>query len=208
MTTVYLIRHGELEYPRNNLGQRLLYGPDVPLSDKGRRQIQELSERFVHKGRKLEKIYTSPFRRAVETAEIFASRLQLSDPVRILEFQDISPGSMVGKLLDDVIQGRLQEYGETHFEVLERMMKGLQQVVEKEKERSIAIVSHGDSIRVLLFHLMYPKDPLPSIDELIKTDYLDKGEAWRLLVDDALHVVEKEYIGRPLVLWGNGERKS
>lgn len=208
MTTVYLIRHGELEYPTNSRGQRLLYGPDVPLSDKGRRQIQELSERFVREGRKLEKIYTSPFVRAVETAEIFASRLLLSQPVRILEFQDISPGSMVGKLLDDVIQGRLQEYGETHEEVLERMMRGVQQVVEKEKGRSIGIVSHGDSIRVLLFHLMYPKDPLPPIDELIKTDYLDKGEAWRLLVDDALHVVEKEYIGRPLELWGNGERKS
>lgn len=208
MTTVYLIRHGELEYPRNNRGQRLLYGPDVPLSDRGRRQIQELSDRFAREGRKLEKIYTSPFSRAVETAEIFASQLQLSEPVRILEFQDISPGSMVGKLLNDVIQGRLQEYGETHSEVLERMMRGVQQVVEKEKGRTIGIVSHGDSIRVLLFHLMHPKDSLPPIDELIKTDYLDKGEAWRLLVDDALHVVEKEYIGRPLELWGKGERKS
>lgn len=126
----------------------------------------------------------------------------------MLEFQDISHGSMLGKLLDDVIQGRLQEYGETHEEVLERMMSGVQRVLHQETGRSVGIISHGDSIRVLLFRLMYPTDPLPPIDELIKTDYLDKGEAWRLLVDDALHLVEKEYIGRPLDLWGKGERKS
>jgi len=208
MTTVYLIRHGELEYPRNNRGQRLLYGPDVPLSDKGRRQIQELSQRIVREASKLEKIYTSPFSRAVETAEILTSRLQLSQPVRMPEFQDINPGSMVGKLLDDVIQGRLQEYGETHEEVSERMMRGLKRVLYQDTGRSVGIVSHGDSIRVLLFRLVHQTETLPPIDELIKTDYLDKGEAWRLLVDDQMHLVEKIYLGRPPELWGKGERKS
>src|SRR3989344_1269323 len=109
-TTIYLIRHGDLEYPRNEKGQRLLYEPDTPLSDTGRAQIQQLAERLDREGRKPKRIYTSPFRRAVETSDIIASGLGLPTPVHDPRFQDIDPGSMVGKLLDDVITGRIQDY--------------------------------------------------------------------------------------------------
>lgn len=208
MTTVYLIRHGELEYPRNEKGERLLYGPDVPLSEKGKKQIRSLSERLAQEGRTLDILYTSPFRRAVETSEIIASELGLPKPIHDPRFQDIDPGSMVGKLLDDVISGRLRDYAETHEAVMHRMVRGVKEAVQNNQDTTIGIVSHGDAIRVLLFHLLRPQAPLPTITELIKDDYLEKGEAWRLVVDSKLRVVEREYIGRPPEVWGKGERKS
>lgn len=208
MTTLYLIRHGELEYPRNAEGQRLLYGPDIPLSEKGKKQIRDVSKRLAQEGRTLDILYTSPFRRAVETSEIIASELGLPKPIYDPRFQDIDPGSMVGELLDDVIRGRLRDYAETHEDVMQRMERGVKEVVHHNQDRTIGIVSHGDAIRVLLFHLLHPQDELPPITELIKDDYLEKGEAWRLVVDSKFRVVEREYIGRPPELWGKGKRKS
>ncbi len=207
-TTIYLIRHGDLEYPRNEKGQRLLYGPDVRLSDTGRAQIQRLAERLDREGRQLEQIYCSPFLRAVETSEIIAFELGLPKPIHDPRFQDISPGSMVGKLLDDVIAGRIQDYGETDEDVMQRMVQGVEEVVHNNQGRTIGIVSHGDAIRVLLFRLLHPEVSLPSIIELSKDDYLEKGEAWRLVVSPALRIVERKYIGRPQKLWGRGRRKS
>src|SRR3989344_7518753 len=207
-TTIYLIRHGDLEYPMNEHGQRLLYGSDVPLSDKGKAQIHRLAKRFDHEGRVLDRLYTSPFERTAETSAIIASELGLPAPTYDTRFQDIDAGPMMGKLLDDVIAGRIRDYGETHEDVLQRMLLGVKDIVRDNPGRAIGVVSHGDAIRVLLFRLMHPNEPLASITELIKEDYLEKGEAWKLVVTPQLRLIEREYIGRPPETWGKGERKS
>ena len=64
-TILYLIRHGEVEYKYNDGGNKLIYGPNTPLSTEGKMQIQILSQNQTID---VDVIYTSPFRRAWESA--------------------------------------------------------------------------------------------------------------------------------------------
>ena len=70
MTTVYLVRHSDVENP-----QSVLYGhlDGFPLSDLGRRRAEALAERLAESG--IERIISSPLERAQETARIIAARL-------------------------------------------------------------------------------------------------------------------------------------
>ena len=67
----YLFRHGETEY--NRLGLRQGQGIDAGLYETGRLQAQKLAVYLEEK--EIEVIYTSPLRRARQTAEIAAVRL-------------------------------------------------------------------------------------------------------------------------------------
>lgn len=73
-TTIYVIRHADVENPR-----RLLYGhlPGFNLSAFGRAQAEALGDRLRTAG--LRRIVHSPLDRAVETANLINSRLP--DPV-------------------------------------------------------------------------------------------------------------------------------
>src|SRR6202165_3602128 len=70
VTTVYLIRHSDVENP-----QSVLYGhlDGLPLSDLGRRRAEALAERLAGSG--IDRIISSPLERAQETARILAARL-------------------------------------------------------------------------------------------------------------------------------------
>ncbi len=68
MALFYFVRHGVSEWNAEN---RLCGRTDVSLSDEGRRQAVRLAERL--RGLSPAALYTSPLRRAVETAEIIAA---------------------------------------------------------------------------------------------------------------------------------------
>lgn len=70
MTTVYLIRHADVENPH-----KVLYGhlEGFPLSDLGRAQAELLGARLAESG--IRRIVSSPLERARETAGFIAKRL-------------------------------------------------------------------------------------------------------------------------------------
>lgn len=70
MTTVYLIRHSDVENPRS-----VLYGhlDGFPLSELGRRRAEALGRRLSDSG--INRIVASPLERAQETARILARHL-------------------------------------------------------------------------------------------------------------------------------------
>jgi len=76
VTTVYLVRHSDVENP-----QSVLYGhlDGFPLSELGRRRAEALAERLAGSG--IRRIIASPLTRAQETARIIASRL--AEPVEV-----------------------------------------------------------------------------------------------------------------------------
>lgn len=69
---IYLVRHGEQQDAEHGM-------PDGPLSARGRRQAQLLSERIG--GLPLDAAYHSPLQRASETARILAERMPALEPV-------------------------------------------------------------------------------------------------------------------------------
>ena len=69
---IYLIRHGEID---SNVKKIYAGTSEEPLNANGRRQVESLASRL--EGRGIELIYTSPLRRAVETAKILSEKLKV-----------------------------------------------------------------------------------------------------------------------------------
>lgn len=212
MTTVYLIRHGELAYKTNERGQRMLYGPDVHLSEHGRNQMVSLARRLKKEGTHIDDIYTSPYVRALESAHILAREFGIPTVVPVDNLRDIDNSGAMGMTMDEVLARKGDFSSDSQVESLphlaDRMYDALHHIVVSEHDKTIAVVSHGDAIRTLLFRLQHPNDEIPPMAELSTYDYLDKGETWRLTLDYSMSLVEKEYVGRPPELWHHGERIS
>lgn len=158
MTLVLLIRHGLAEAT----GDRL-YGttPDIHLSDEGKSQAERVAERLS--GVKLAAVYSSPFERCLETAEPLAVTRRLD--VRILgDLGEVDYGRWTGRTFTSLRQTPLWRRvhqlpssvrfpgGESLREVQDRAVRALEEIVAGHPRDVVAVVSHGDVIRLLLAH--------------------------------------------------------
>ena len=110
MRTLYLVRHGRPEFPD---GEKLCIGwTDLPLSEEGRRQMEKLAEQL--RGKKIDKIYTSPLRRCVESAGILSECLSGgSIPVQTIEdLKEINMGDWEGRSFAEIRERYPEEYAE------------------------------------------------------------------------------------------------
>lgn len=115
-TTMFIIRHGDTLYPTDNLGRKLIYGPDAPLTETGIGQAHSLSFELKKRGIWLDKIYTSPYVRARQTAEIISGDLGVGTLIEREELIDIRGPHHVGLLWEYAINGSLPRFDdhETH----------------------------------------------------------------------------------------------
>lgn len=68
MRNLYVVRHGKPEFPN---GEKCCIGwTDLPLSEEGRRQMEEMAKTLETEG--IERIYTSPLKRCMESAQIIS----------------------------------------------------------------------------------------------------------------------------------------
>jgi probable phosphomutase (TIGR03848 family) len=153
MTTFYLVRHGACA----GLGEKL-WGrtPEVCLNEEGKRQAQQLGERFSDVA--LEAIYSSPLERALETAEAIARTARLE--IKTTDaFNEIDFGDWTGKTLDELsTDTRWQRFnnqrsvanvpgGESFLAVQARIVAELERLSRQHASARIAIVSHADVIK-------------------------------------------------------------
>lgn len=153
MNTIYLVRHGE---NTANITHEFSYKLiDYSLTTKGILQAQQTAEYFADKH--IHDIYTSPLKRAKETAEIIAARLDL--PVTVIEhFREVNvgnlerqpPSSENWELHNHIIAewyfGRHNVSfpdGEDYLTLLQRMRMGLLQVTHNKIDHNIILVGHG-----------------------------------------------------------------
>jgi probable phosphoglycerate mutase len=153
VTEILLARHGETDWNRDN---RFQGHADPPLNRLGREQAKVLAEALA--GDPVTAIYTSPLRRAAETAEIMAAAHGLrAEPVDGLREVDV--GSWQGLTRDD-IEGRFPEQfqrwldhgpgwedGESYEEMGRRSVAALLELAERHPVERIAVVTHGGPIR-------------------------------------------------------------
>lgn len=93
MTELWLIRHGETDWNREGLYQGQA---DIPLNELGLAQAQAAAEKLVQSSQLFSAIYSSPLRRARQTAEQTAARLSL--PIKVdPRLQEINQGDWTGK---------------------------------------------------------------------------------------------------------------
>lgn len=173
MTRIYLVRHCEA---RGNADRVFQGSTDADISERGVRQLEKLSERF--RSVKLDAIYSSPLRRALCTADAINRYHGLSITIEP-EIREINGGHWEGRkwsdfpilFPDEARDWNLAPYrfapegGEPMTSVYDRMKKAVCEIARREKNRRIAVVSHGCAIRnFLCFAHGYPIERLNDID--------------------------------------------
>lgn len=166
MNTVYLVRHGEnLANIEHVLSHRLV---DYPLTSRGELQARQTAQFFA--GQPVQEIYTSPLKRARQTAEIIAEPLGLAVTV-VEDFREVNVGELEKtsspadwELHNEIIRGWIKgdherrfPGGEDYHELLGRMRSGLKQVAGIKDERHILVVGHGGMFTFTM------KDLCPSV---------------------------------------------
>jgi broad specificity phosphatase PhoE len=149
------VRHGTTEWNQARLAQGQA---DIALNRKGRRQARETAEALA--GYQLDGVYASDLQRAVATAQVIAARQGL-EVVTDRDFREIDQGEWEGVHTDE-IRRRWPEMwgparhvnrrpgGESPEEVSRRALAGLRRVLEAHPTGTVAIVSHGGTIRWLV----------------------------------------------------------
>jgi broad specificity phosphatase PhoE len=174
MTRVYLVRHGENK--ANITKEFSSRKVDYPLTPKGRLQAEQTAA--VFKKQNIHAIFSSPLKRAVETAVIIAKELNLE--VTVLEnfreldvgdLEDMPPTTETWQIHYDVIKdwlsGKLDSSfpnGENYFQAFQRMIDGLEQVVDQMEGKNVLISGHGG----IFFTVMGELCPHVNILELIQ----------------------------------------
>jgi broad specificity phosphatase PhoE len=153
-TTLVLVRHGETDWNREH---RYQGHADTPLNEAGRRQALELAELLG--GERLSVVYTSPLRRASETAEMVAARLGLHAH-ELEALREIDVGDWQGLTVDEV-RTRYPEQldvawrsgwpnGETHDELAARVLPALLDLERRHPGERVLGVTHAGPIRAAL----------------------------------------------------------
>jgi probable phosphoglycerate mutase len=158
-TLFHLVRHGSYALLDHALGGRA----DYPLSSHGRNQAGSIAAWLAGRGPRA--LVSSPTRRAIETAEPIAQRLNLAveiDPA----FAEIDFADWTGKQFEDLhgnpdwkawngfrstagVPG-----GETMLAVQVRAVAGLLRHAAQHDDTEVVVVSHADVIKGVLAHFL------------------------------------------------------
>lgn len=195
---IYFIRHGEVDNPN-----RRIYGrTDIPLSMKGFQQIESLAMRLKDSGVRPDVIYSSVQRRTLQSAkkisEVFAG-------VRIVPksaLQEVYAPGLLGKPLELVKKiGDIFNCEDTKDfsierpeAIVDRVLSVVEGIKQDHRGKTVFVVGHGDPFAFTIWRLLHPEGNLPSIATLLKDAYLDKGEAWKIVLDRKGRVLESEII--------------
>jgi phosphoserine phosphatase len=153
VTTILLARHGETDWNRQG---RFQGHADPPLNATGHAQAAELAAEL--EGVELAAVYSSPLRRALETAQLVAAEHGL-EPVAVDALREVDVGSWQG-LTRPEIETRYPEQfarwldydqgwedGESYEEMGRRAVAALLKLAAAHEGERILVVTHGGPIR-------------------------------------------------------------
>lgn len=152
MTQVFLVRHGATEWNKQKLAQGTA---DIELTEDGRKQAIEIAERLSHES--LTGVYSSDLKRALDTARPIALAHGL-EVVADERLREIDQGEWTGLHVNEIkerwpdLWGPARHYsarpgGESPEQVRTRAMAAIRDIVESHPDGSVAVVSHGGTIR-------------------------------------------------------------
>ncbi len=158
---IILARHGETEW---NVGEVFRGRADIDLNRNGRLQAELLGQYLAVT--KIEAVYTSPLKRAVDTARSIARFHNLQVEVRE-ELNDLDFGAWEGLSVNEVPLRYPDLFavwadhpekvclpgGETLDDVKKRSMKTIDTIIDHYRE-SVVLVTHRVVIKVLVCNLL------------------------------------------------------
>lgn len=161
---VCIARHGETDWNTAGILQGWL---DVPLNATGRAQAEEMAAAFAGAG--FAAVWTSPLRRAAETAEIIAAALHLPAPTAHAGLKERNFGMVQGMpkaelaesnpLLMQQIQRRnpAAEFveGETMDAFADRVFAALHAIGRHHPDQRVLAITHGWTMDVVTRQLLH-----------------------------------------------------
>jgi broad specificity phosphatase PhoE len=195
-TRLILIRHGATQW---NLKKRYSGFRDICLSSQGRLQAEKLQKRF--KKELIDKIYSSDRKRAIETARIVFGRREIE---RVSGLREIHFGIFEGLTYRQIIQRHPVIYrswlndpfsvtiprGENLFAFKRRVVRSIKKIAALNRGKTIAIVTHGGSISILINNILKSKNfwkHIPKSASLSIVEY-SAGKAKIKLFNDTRHL--------------------
>lgn len=208
-TTIYFIRHGNVYNP----GQ-VVYGRtvDVPLSTNGMEQMEGVGKKFLSSGITPDLIVTSDMTRAVQSGQMIGISFPQAPQVRWGGLHDADSPGVINRNIPWLMSINEELYDnpdlvgldiEPKDRIVERMQRATEEIIQANAGKTIFIVSHGHPLAFTIWKYLHPDQELPKISDLIKNnDYLQKGEAWKVVFNPEGKAIENELLhaqpeGRP-----------
>ena len=149
---LYIIRHGKTEMNAKMLMQGR---SDHPLNEAGIAQAEEAAERFAEMGVKIDKIYTSPLRRAVQTAKKIAPHAEIVVDERLIEMDygpyegmDLrNPAPEVISFFMDFVNVPAPEGMEPLPAIVKRLGAFLKDIVREAESKNVLISTHAIAMK-------------------------------------------------------------
>ncbi|MCC7209536.1 MAG: histidine phosphatase family protein [Anaerolineae bacterium] len=192
-TRIGLIRHGETLWNRNGRWQGQA---PVPLNEEGEQQAQLLAAYLAAQRDDAAVIYASDLRRALQTAQAIAARLNIPViPDRL--WREIDVGEWQGLTVEEVRawdpdrlalvtadpQRQPRPGGESWEQVGERGLQAMLALPKAHPDQRALVVTHGGLIRSVLNRLIPQQDPRFIVDNTSVTEltYDHESDVWRLV---------------------------
>lgn len=193
-TTIYLVRHGEVDNP-----QQIFYGrlPGFGLSELGKRQAETLAA-FL-KTRPIAALYTSPLKRAVETVAYVVRHFPHLAP--IVDERIVEVGSpLEGRSWEELelkhwnfygYREHLKGGGERLSDIWKRMRHFLAEAAKKHRGQEIVAITHGEPIMVTHTKYTGKRLRLP----IVRQHWVENAQGIRLVFDEsrAVEVAKLEF---------------
>lgn len=178
MTTILLTRHGHIDNPA-----QLFYGPDVHLSDKGKRQILALARDMKEAGVSPSRLISSPHVRTQESSELLATILGIQDVSTDTRLVEWKVDGCLGKPQADFYAytnylkdpaGNLPSDIEPLATAADRVQHLLTDLVQASNNDTILVVSHREPMASAI--LRYQNKGFEEIHKL----HLPVASSWEL----------------------------
>ncbi len=172
MTRLVLIRHGETDW---NVEGRYQGQADPPLNARGQAQAEALAEALRPAG--LQVLYTSPLRRARQTAEVIACALglPLHEEPRLMEIHQGAWQTRLHAEIERLYPETFQRWhtepwavtppgGESLHQVQQRVYAAVDDIRARHPHQTVGVVTHRIPIALLL--MRYENLPPDSVRSL------------------------------------------
>lgn len=166
----FLLRHGQTIYQKEN--RQMNYpadsGATLSLTEEGKEMIrnsaQDLKKICDKENIKIDIIFSSPFLRTKQSAEIICREIGFDKSKIIYDDRlvDINLGEFMGRSMqeshtfylgDKIAFDNRPKGGESWDDILTRVKSFLNEINQKYSDKNILIVSHADPIWLMLGHL-------------------------------------------------------
>jgi len=199
-TTVLFVRHGQTE---SNITGFFMGWSNEDISDLGYAQARSLSSRLA--SLPIASVYTSPLKRAYNTALILAKphNLELKALDDLIEIQ---LGDWQGLHMDEISQrwpelwkqSRIDPSevtmpnGESFQQVTERAVRAFEMIVADNRDKQVVVVTHDVVIRVLVAHILGASNSIYRRFEInnasLSTMRVIDGKARLITLNDTSHL--------------------